>query len=195
MRESTIHLWNVYLFKLNYCRKLNELPSRKTRCQNLVFNKYTNSVASVRIMSHLSHGKMLIAITKLRSTTVIFALFEKNVVLLIRCLGMGCRAHRIFCPRLVNILLLGVAITTLHITWRLYYLGTNVKPICGVKETIIRDFHKQWCRMHRWRVDWETMAKPCEGQVAWNQRQVNSDRRTDARRSFIKGWEILPAGK
>lgn len=119
---------------------------------------------------------------------------EKNVVLLIRYLGMGCRVHRIFCSRLVSILLLGVAITTLHIMWRLYSLDTTVKPIRGVKETIIMDFEKQWCRMHRWRVDWEVMAKPCEGQVAWNQRQVNSDKRTDARKSFIKEWEILPAG-
>ena len=134
---------------------------------------------------------------KLRSTTVnqrILLLFEKNAVFWIRYLGMGCRAHRIFCPRLVNILLLGVAITTLHITWRLYYLGTTVKPTCGVKETDIRDFCKQWYRMQRWRVDWETMAKPCKGQVAWNQRRVGSEGRTDARRSFIKRWEILPAG-
>lgn len=125
----------------------------------------------------------------------IFALFETNVVFLICCQGMGCRAHRTFCPRLVNIILLGVTITTLHIMWRLYYLGTTTKPICGINENDIRDFHKQWCRMQRWRVDWETMVKPCEGRVAWNQRQVNSDGRTDARRSFIKRLEILPAGK
>ena len=134
----------------------------------------------------------------LRNTTVsqlTFALLERNVVFVILYLGMGCRVHRIFCPRLVNILLLGVAITTLHITWRLYYLGTTVKPKCGGKETIITDFEKQWCRMHRWRVDWEVMAKPCEGQVAWKQRQVNSEKGTDARKSFIKKWEILPAGK
>ena len=149
-------------------------------------------------MSHLSHGKILIAITKLRSATVnrrFFALFEKNTVFWIPCSGMGCRAHRIFYPRLANILFLGVAITTLHITWRLYYLGTTVKPICGVKETDIRDFYKQWYRMQRWRVDWETMVKPCKGQVSWNQRQVESEGRTGARRSFIKRWEILPAGK
>lgn len=130
----------------------------------------------------------------LRSTTVNqlnFALLENIVELLIRCLGMGC--NRIFRPRLVNSLLLGVAITAFHIMWRLYSLGTTVKPICG--EIIIRDFQKQWCRMHRWRVDWEAMAKPCEGQVAWNQRQVNSDKGTDARKSFITEWKILPAGK
>jgi len=108
---------------------------------------------------------------------------------------MGCRAHRMLCPRLVNILFLGVVITTLHITWRLYYLGTTVRPIRGVKETDIRDFSKQWCRMQSWRVDWETMAKPCKGQVAWNQRQVDSEGRTNAKRSFIKRWEILSAGK
>ena len=74
-------------------------------------------------------------------------------------------------------------------------MGTTIKPILEIKENDIRDFHEQWCRMQRWRVDWETMAKPCEGQVAWNQRQLNSEGRTDARRSFIKRWEILPAGK
>ena len=49
--------------------------------------------------------------------------------------------------------------------------------------------------MHRWREDWEGMAKPCDGQVDWEQRQVNSEWRTDARSSFITRWEIQPAGK
>lgn len=108
---------------------------------------------------------------------------------------MGCRALRISRTRLVNILLLGVAITTVHITWRIYHLSANTKPILGLNESDIRDFHQQWCRMQRWRVDWERMAKPCEGQIAWDQRKVNSEWRTDARRSFITKWEILPAGK
>lgn len=108
---------------------------------------------------------------------------------------MGCRALRISRTRLVNILLFGVAITTVHITWRIYHLSANTKPILGLNESDIRDFHQQWCRMQRWRVDWERMAKPCEGQIAWDQRKVNSEWRTDARRSFITKWEILPAGK
>jgi len=49
--------------------------------------------------------------------------------------------------------------------------------------------------MQRWRVDWEGMAKPCEGQTAWDQRQVNSEWRTDANNSFIKKWRIKPAGQ
>ena len=108
---------------------------------------------------------------------------------------MGYRVPRMFRKRVLNLILLGVAITTLHITWRLYYLDTSRETTLGAEESDIRDFHQQWCRMQRWRVDWERMAKPCRGQVAWDQRQVNSEWRTDGRKSFITKWEILPAGK
>ena len=74
-------------------------------------------------------------------------------------------------------------------------MGWNPILIFGNEKNDIRNFHQQWCRMQRWRVDWEEMAKHCEGQVAWDQRQVDSVWRTDANKSFIRKWEIQPAGK
>ena len=49
--------------------------------------------------------------------------------------------------------------------------------------------------MQGWRVDWETVVKPCVGKVAWDERKVNSEWRTDAYNSFIKKWDVQPAGK
>ena len=67
-------------------------------------------------------------------------------------------------------------------------------PILKISGNDVRDFHQQWCRMHRWRVDWEQMAKPCENQMAWEQRPKSSEWKTDARSSFIVKLEIQPAG-
>ena len=110
--------------------------------------------------------------------------------------GMGCRALGIFYPRSLSkrtVLLFVFAITTLYITMGIYHLIRRTR--FRFSENDIKDFHQQWCKMHRWREDWEGMAKPCDGQVDWEQRQVNSEWRTDARSSFITKWEIQPAGK
>lgn len=123
----------------------------------------------------------------------VLVVFKWNVIFYICFLGIRCRARRLFRPRLTNVIFLGAVITTLHITWKLYHLKTN--RMLGICENDIRNFQQQWCRMQRWRIDWEGMVKPCESRVAWTQRQVNSEMRTDARRSFITKWEILPAGE
>ena len=108
---------------------------------------------------------------------------------------MEYRAFRILYPRSVNkVVLFCAAITTFYITWELNDLSRNINSVLGVNKGDIRDFQEQWCRMQRRRVDWGGMARPCEGQVAWDQRQVNSELRTDASRGFIKKWEIQPAG-
>lgn len=78
--------------------------------------------------------------------------------------------------------------TILRIMWTLSYYD-----ISYLNE--IRNFRYQWCRMQKWRVDWEGMVRPCEGRVAWSQREINSELRSDARKSFITKWEILPAGE
>lgn len=88
-----------------------------------------------------------------------------------------------------------VAITSLYITWEIQYTIRNIWLILGFQENDLLDFNQQWCKMHRWRVDWEGMFKPCRGQEAWELRQVNSKWRTDGKMSFIKKWEIQPAGE
>ena len=110
---------------------------------------------------------------------------------------MGCRALRIFYPRFFSkktVLVFVITITiSVYITVGIHHLIRRTR--FQSNENDIQDFHKQWCRMHRWRVDWEGMAKPCDGQEDWEHRQVNSEWRTDARSSFIMRWEIQPAGK
>ena len=111
-------------------------------------------------------------------------------------LGMECQVLRLFSPYSANkVIFISVGLTTLYITWEIYCLSRSTKPILRINEKNTEDFHQEWCRMQRWRVDWEGMAKPCEGQTAWDQRQVNSEWRTDANNSFIKKWRIKPAGK
>lgn len=75
-----------------------------------------------------------------------------------------------------------------------FFIG-KAMPILKISGNGVRDFHQQWCRMHRWRVDWEQMAKPCENQMAWEQRPKSSEWKTDARSSFIVKLEIQPAGQ
>ena len=112
-------------------------------------------------------------------------------------LGMEYKALRVFNPRTANkVIIFILAITSLYITWTVHYTVRNTWPLLEIhRENEIRDFNQQWCRMHWWRVDWEDMVKPCRRQEAWELRQVNSEWRTDASRSFIKKWEIQPAGK
>ena len=56
-------------------------------------------------------------------------------------------------------------------------------------------FQRDWCRMQNWRVDWKQMLLPCVDQMAWDKRQANSYQRTDAKTSYITGWDIKPAGE
>ena len=109
---------------------------------------------------------------------------------------MECRVLQIFKQRSVKkAILLGIFMTTFYITWTLYNLVECKTPFFENHEHDIRNFHQQWCRMQGWRIDWETMAKSCAGKVAWDERKENSEWRTDASNSFIKKWEIQPAGR
>ncbi|XP_031549963.1 uncharacterized protein LOC116287422 [Actinia tenebrosa] len=58
----------------------------------------------------------------------------------------------------------------------------------------IYDFRYQWCRLHRWRVDWESMVSPCWKEMSWDKRDVTSRKRTSPYRSYISKWELSPAG-
>lgn len=101
---------------------------------------------------------------------------------------MRCLAGRLFRLRLVIVFLFVAALAILRIMWKLpYYDISHLNDF--------RTFRHQWCRMHEWRVDWEGMVKPCENRVAWTRREINSELRSDAWRSFITKWEILPAGE
>ena len=71
-------------------------------------------------------------------------------------------------------------------------------PFClSTRESIradIDDFHHQWCRMQRWRVDWGQAVRPCKDKMAWNQREPTSHDRTSADISYISRWHLRPAG-
>ena len=71
-------------------------------------------------------------------------------------------------------------------------------PFClSTRESIradIDDFHHQWCRMQRWRVDWGQAVRPCKDKMAWNQREPTSHDRTSAHRSYMSRWHLRPAG-
>ena len=109
---------------------------------------------------------------------------------------MGCRVLQIIQPRTIKkVILFGIFTTAFYITWTLYNLVECKTPFFKNHENDIRNFHQQWCRMQGWRLAWETMAKSCAGKVAWDERKENSEWRTDASNSYIKKWEIQPAGK
>ena len=63
------------------------------------------------------------------------------------------------------------------------------------KEVEMDRFQTDWCRMQNWRVDWEQMLSPCVDQMSWGKRKTKSVQRTDARRSYIKEWDINPIGQ
>ena len=109
---------------------------------------------------------------------------------------MGCQVLQILNERSVKkAIFLGTVILTFHIISILYNLVGSNTPFSENHEHDIRHFHQQWCRMQGWRVDWETVVKPCAGKVAWDERKVNSKLGTDANNSFITKWEIQPAGR
>ena len=109
---------------------------------------------------------------------------------------MGCQVLRILNQRSVKkAIFLGTVVVTFHITSIIYNLVGSNTPFFENHEHDIPHFHQLWCRMQGWRVDWETVVKPCAGKVAWDERKVNSKWRTDANNSFIMKWEIQPAGR
>ena len=110
---------------------------------------------------------------------------------------MGCRVLRIFKQRSIKkAIFFGNVIATVYITWTVYSLTRCKTPFFENPEhDDVRHFHQQWCTTQGWRVDWETVVKPCVGKVAWDERKVNSEWRTDAYNSFIKKWDLQPAGK
>ena len=111
-------------------------------------------------------------------------------------LGSGCQVLRILKQRYVQkAIFFGAVISIFRIIWTLYNLVGSKTPFFEDHEHDTRHFQQEWCRMQGWRVDWETMAKSCAGKVAWDERKENSEWRTDASNSFIKKWEIQPAGR
>ena len=55
-------------------------------------------------------------------------------------------------------------------------------------------FLSDWCRLQRWRVDWEGLVSNCRHKMAWKDREINPINRTDAKKSFISRLEIKPQG-
>jgi hypothetical protein len=58
----------------------------------------------------------------------------------------------------------------------------------------INDFRYQWCRLEKWRVDWESIVSPCWKEMSWEKRDVTSRKRTSPYKSYISKQELLPAG-
>lgn len=59
----------------------------------------------------------------------------------------------------------------------------------------IYEFQKNWCRIHRARVDMDSILKPCFYNVSWNGDSPNRQLQTDATKSFTSLFEIRPAGQ
>ena len=59
---------------------------------------------------------------------------------------------------------------------------------------IVLNYHNDWCVLQNWRINWENMLKPCDGKISWQKRNVYSDLRTDASKSYIKKMDLKPAG-
>lgn len=57
------------------------------------------------------------------------------------------------------------------------------------------DFKGNWCRLQRWRVDWESLLAPCRLKLGWKDRQVRSKLRTHALNSYVARWDLKPAGE
>ena len=59
----------------------------------------------------------------------------------------------------------------------------------------IYEFQENWCRIHRARVDVDSILKPCFYNISWNGDSPNRQLQTDAGKSFISLFEIRPAGQ
>ena len=79
---------------------------------------------------------------------------------------------------------------TFYTKWPGYFGGLCTDDEQDQEQQFLND----WCRLENWRFDWEGFLAPCNKQLAWYQRQINSAQRSDANRSFIKKWSLKPAG-
>ncbi|XP_028409614.1 uncharacterized protein LOC114532328 isoform X2 [Dendronephthya gigantea] len=61
----------------------------------------------------------------------------------------------------------------------------------------LRNFTRNWLRMHRARTDWQAMLKPCSDQMAWGSLKSGWGKvnRTSARRSYVIYKDIQPSGQ
>lgn len=76
--------------------------------------------------------------------------------------------------------------------------GTKEGFVCldeNVSHATPDEFPSQWCRLQKWRIDWERMLTPCVEKMSWDLRDVTSPDRTSASNSYIAKWFLSPAGK
>ena len=59
----------------------------------------------------------------------------------------------------------------------------------------INEFQENWCRIHRARVDIDSILKPCFYNISWNGDSPSRELQTDAAKSFISLLDIRPAGQ
>ncbi|EDO35161.1 predicted protein [Nematostella vectensis] len=86
-----------------------------------------------------------------------------------------------------------VLIVILHVFASYWVCPSALRP--RPSRDNIRDFRMQWCRLQRWRLDWEAILSPCAGSMRWDMRAaVRSQARTNAHKSFVSKWELQPAG-
>ena len=60
-----------------------------------------------------------------------------------------------------------------------------------------QDFRREWLRQRRARVDWQSMIKPCNDNMAWGlvKNHWGKSNRSSANASEIVYWDIRPAGE
>ena len=59
----------------------------------------------------------------------------------------------------------------------------------------IDEFQENWCRIHRARVDVNSLLQPCNYNISWNGDSPDRKLQTDASQSFISLFDIRPAGQ
>ena len=62
---------------------------------------------------------------------------------------------------------------------------------------LVQEFQREWLRQRRAQVDWESLARPCVGHIAWGEVKEGwgKQNRTNATVSVISYWDIRPAGE
>ena len=112
-----------------------------------------------------------------------------------RCVMNRCRLSNITIAFHITIVF---ALTCILVTL-LHDLKNNVdlkrNPSMLEKRNNILDFGRQWCRLEKWRHDWEGLLGECSREMAWEKRNTTSTDRTSAGKSYISSWELSPIGK
>eukprot|EP00794_Sanderia_malayensis_P019988 gene19989-21948_t len=72
---------------------------------------------------------------------------------------------------------------------------TDLKGTTEVSRTDdvkLANFYKSWCKLRKYRKDWEEIQKPCKNLMSWGSKQEGWNESTNAAKSVIIAMEIRP---